>query len=641
MEVAEVKAALAGRALDVCMKLLPRGKREGSEWRVGSLSGEPGQSFGVCLSGAKAGVWSDFASGEGGDNMLELWREVRGLEFKAALRECKEFLGANPESEVRRPAAKTYKKPSKKGIGKLDTQGAIGTYLTRERCLSLKTLETFRIAQSGDEKIVFPFLSTKKDAEGRNELELLKFLALKREGGKKQVTCSAESKKVLFGKHIFTDGDRDLILTEGEIDAMSWLEIGYKATSVPFGAKRETAKGTNPNDEWIENDWEFLEEFERIFLSFDDDEEGQAAVRGLIARLGAERTYVVKLPRKDANKCLQDGLEEEMRKALASAKTIDPELLKNAEEFARDTEELLYSDSEAVQGIPLPFKSETGQFNFRMHEVTILSGMNGSGKTQWLNWLAIYFISVARRVMIASLEVKVAQTLRFMVSQVSGADKPCRETVFPGCINWLSRGLWFYDHVGHVKLKELLVAMRYAHRRYGVSFFFIDSLARLGIADDDYKGQKELLDSLTNFASELPVHVVLVVHSKKKESELDAGGKMDVKGSGSITDLAHNVWNVWRNKKKENQMRQFAFDRCEDFERQMAEVDERQYDAVASCHKQRNGTGEEPEIHLWYERNSRQYHTHRREPLVFVGAPDNLPPVTTIEEPPLDDAEPF
>lgn len=49
-------------------ELLPAGVREGAEWCVGSLDGEKGRSCKVHMqAGDKAGVWSDFAAGVGGD----------------------------------------------------------------------------------------------------------------------------------------------------------------------------------------------------------------------------------------------------------------------------------------------------------------------------------------------------------------------------------------------------------------------------------------------------------------------------------------------------------------------------------------------------------------------------------------------
>ena len=69
----------------------PNGKREGQEWRVGSLEGEVGKSLGICLSGNKSGVWSDFATGESGD-LLDLWMRIQSCSLSHAMKEAKDFM---------------------------------------------------------------------------------------------------------------------------------------------------------------------------------------------------------------------------------------------------------------------------------------------------------------------------------------------------------------------------------------------------------------------------------------------------------------------------------------------------------------------------------------------------------------------
>ena len=59
MMAKEVSRQLAQRAEDIARYLLPNGKKSGSEWRVGSIDGESGESLGVHLTGEKSGVWSD------------------------------------------------------------------------------------------------------------------------------------------------------------------------------------------------------------------------------------------------------------------------------------------------------------------------------------------------------------------------------------------------------------------------------------------------------------------------------------------------------------------------------------------------------------------------------------------------------
>lgn len=92
MMAKEVSRQLAQRAEDIARYLLPNGKKSGSEWRVGSIDGESGESLGVHLTGEKSGVWSDFADGSSGD-LLDLWAATRHLTLAEAIKEATRHLG--------------------------------------------------------------------------------------------------------------------------------------------------------------------------------------------------------------------------------------------------------------------------------------------------------------------------------------------------------------------------------------------------------------------------------------------------------------------------------------------------------------------------------------------------------------------
>ena len=64
------------------------------------------------------------------------------------------------------------------------------------------------------------------------------------------------------------------------------------------------------DDEWITEDWNFLNLFSSIILDFDDDEEGKKAEARVKARLGMERCRIVRYRYKDANAALKDGHPE-------------------------------------------------------------------------------------------------------------------------------------------------------------------------------------------------------------------------------------------------------------------------------------------------------------------------------------------
>ncbi len=96
----EISRLLAIRAQVLCENVLPAGRREGAEWRAGGLDGAKGKSLGVHLYGTKAGVWSDFASGETGD-ALDLVRLTRcGGDMKAAIDWARAWLGLSNETRV-------------------------------------------------------------------------------------------------------------------------------------------------------------------------------------------------------------------------------------------------------------------------------------------------------------------------------------------------------------------------------------------------------------------------------------------------------------------------------------------------------------------------------------------------------------
>jgi hypothetical protein len=111
--LSEIARRLAARAVELVFDLLPAGYREGAEWRCGSVAGERGDSLGVHLTGAKAGVWSDFSTGQKGD-ALDLVREVLGLNMRDAIRWSLRWLGLedgeasspDPPAASRTPEAK-------------------------------------------------------------------------------------------------------------------------------------------------------------------------------------------------------------------------------------------------------------------------------------------------------------------------------------------------------------------------------------------------------------------------------------------------------------------------------------------------------------------------------------------------------
>jgi twinkle protein len=77
MDIVELKSVAAQHVNQICLELLPEGIREGDCWKVGSIKGEKGRSLSCYLSGADAGKWTDFATGDHGD-VIDLVRTIHG-----------------------------------------------------------------------------------------------------------------------------------------------------------------------------------------------------------------------------------------------------------------------------------------------------------------------------------------------------------------------------------------------------------------------------------------------------------------------------------------------------------------------------------------------------------------------------------
>ncbi|SPP30982.1 hypothetical protein ARAF_0084 [Arsenophonus endosymbiont of Aleurodicus floccissimus] len=147
------------------------------------------------------------------------------------------------------------------------------------------------------------------------------------------------------------------------------------------------------------------------------------------------------------------------------------------------------------------------------------------------------------RACVASFELKPATFLKHLTRQSTCTKLPSQLEI-ESAFKFYDDRLWLFGLTGTAKSSRLLEIFKYANRRYGINLFIIDSLMKCGLADDDCNGQKAFMDALCDFKNKTSSHVILVIHSRKSESEEKPAGKMDVKGSGSITDLADNLYHL-------------------------------------------------------------------------------------------------
>ncbi len=595
MDAGELSNRLARKAHTVATMLLPAGKKDGHEWACGSITGEPGSSLKVHLSGGKAGVWKDFATDEGGD-LIDLWRLTKRLSLSATLAEIRDYLGVRNDGFVSLPA-KSYKRPEKPKcqIPQLD----VLAYLTTQRKLTPETIKAYQVGERGRD-IIFPY-------KRGDELIMWKSISLDRdEKGKKRIAASKDSEPILFGWQSIDPNARHVVLCEGEIDALTVFQWGHPALSVPFGA------GGGNKQQWVDHEFHHLDGFREIYICMDRDAAGQEATKELISRLGAHRCKVVDLYYyKDPNEALQAGMGAEFfNDCLADAKYQDPEELRNAGEFQDQVEQLLSGANDTRNQITLPWPKTHGEIRFEEGQLTIWSGFNGHGKSEMLLHCMVHRMALGERVCIASMEVPPAKLIgRHLLPMLTAMGNPSN-AYRAAAYEWLGERLWLFNLIGTAKADRLLEVFEYARKRYGVLHFIVDSLLKVGLDEDDYNAQKRFLESLCDFKNRTGAHVHLVAHARKRdEGENQAPRKHDVRGSGAITDLADNVLAVYRNKPKEELLRENPSDDEEitvKGKKYKASAIKAWPDAYLHCYKQRED-GNEPSFKLWFDRESRQF----------------------------------
>jgi twinkle protein len=261
----------------------------------------------------------------------------------------------------------------------------------------------------------------------------------------------------------------------------------------------------------------------------------------------------------------------------------------------------------------MPWEKTHEGFKFRSGEVTLYAGGNGGGKSLVTGQIAMGLIKQGQRVMIASFEMKPKRTLFRMLRQFAGenidfpryADKSRYLTGLVTRLRTFAHAnLWLYDQQGTVTAQQVIAVARYSAIELGVQHIFIDSLMKCVSGEDDYNAQKSFVDELTSLARDHNVHIHLIHHIRKLQSEEIKPNKNDIKGSGAISDQVDNVLMVWRNKKKEH-------------DAQNGSSDPKIPDCYLMCEKQRNGEAEDW-YSLWYHKDSQQFvEQHDSFPMSF------------------------
>lgn len=269
--------------------------------------------------------------------------------------------------------------------------------------------------------------------------------------------------------------------------------------------------------------------------------------------------------------------------------------VRSAAAFKGDMRDYFHGEKRNL-GATLPWGKTHNKIRFRPAEVTLWGGMSGHGKSLMLGQACSGFVEQQQKVCVASFEMRPVVTLARMCRQVAGAAKPAPEVIEQFAVATNNR-LYLYDQQGSVRPEMVLAVARYCSEKLNVDHFVIDSFMKCGVPEDGpnaFNLQREFMDKICCVAKDTGMHIHMVAHSRKLRSEMERPGKMDFKGSSTLTDQADNVLTVWRNKEKEEKARNNE------------PVEAESPDTFLACDKQRNGEWEGT-IGLWYLPASLQF----------------------------------
>jgi twinkle protein len=204
----------------------------------------------------------------------------------------------------------------------------------------------------------------------------------------------------LFGQNLWRDGGKMLVITEGEIDAMSVSQLQdnkWPVVSIPSGADG-AERAIRQNLEWVEK-------FESVVLMFDMDDPGQGAARDCALLLTPGKAKIARLPLKDANLCMTEGRGKEVIDAMWGAKVFRPDGIVDGRELWDRLKE------KDPPRIPYPWSG----LNEKLHglgrgELITLTSGSGIGKSSVCRELAHWLMGMGEKVGYIALEESVKRT---------------------------------------------------------------------------------------------------------------------------------------------------------------------------------------------------------------------------------------
>jgi twinkle protein len=387
-------------------------------------------------------------------------------------------------------------------------------------------------------------------------------VAQKLRGRDKQFRIVGNGKDLpLFGIQLARRNGKMIVITEGEIDALSCSQaLGntWPCVSLPGGAS---------NLKPLRDALEFLETYEKVVLAFDNDEPGQAALVEALELFSPGKAHVVSFGEaKDANEMLLKVGQQALRSAIWEAKQWRPDgivsLADMHDEIAAPLE----------LGTPYPWEGLNKlTFGFRPGELITWTAGTGVGKTAIISELEYNLLVVAKQTIgIIHLEEGCVRTGRRLVGiqmnkPIHLPDTQYEQHEFEDAFN-LTLGTgraYAYNHFGSLDSEVLLNRVRYLVRAHGCTTVFLDHVSMVVSGADLDADERRLLDRTMTMLKSLTeetgvtIHVISHLRRPPGAGSHEEGRHVSLshlRGTQAIAQLSDAVIAAERNQQAEDQI---------------------------------------------------------------------------------------
>ena len=359
----------------------------------------------------------------------------------------------------------------------------------------------------------------------------------------------------LYGQHLWRDGGPRVIVTEGEVDALSVSQAWsnkWAVVSVPHGAgsaKKHCAQAL---------DW--LERFDSVIFMFDMDEPGRKSAAECAMLLSPGKAKLAELPLKDASDMLVANRSKEIVEATFNARDYRPDGIVGAEELWEKLNE-----EQNAQSIPYPYdKLNEKTHGLRRGELVTVCAGSGIGKSLLTREVAYHLLMQGETVGYIALEESVRRTALGILGLHIGKQLHLEENIDMSELaepfgQTIGNGRFFtYDHWGSCDSDNLLAKVRYLCKGMGCDWIFLDHLS-IVVSGFDGDDERRLIDNtmtrLRSLVEETGCGMVVVSHLKRPtgvgHEEGAATSLAHLRGSAAIAQLSDIVIGMERNQQAE------------------------------------------------------------------------------------------